>query len=141
VLLLTIFGPYFTPFVLAALLMLIVPLVLLIANRTRTSIGGPTLASALIVVGTFFDRLRLYVSAYSVPDPFAPAPTVVPPTHYPDLADLAIVVGGVSAAALVYVLAWRVVPVLGLWELREALLLRAIRPFLRTRVAVVAKPW
>jgi Ni/Fe-hydrogenase subunit HybB-like protein len=141
VLLLVDFGPYFVPFLLSALLMFAVPLVLLIANRVRTSIGGTTLVSVLILVGLFFDRVRLYVSAYSIPDPFAPAPPVVPPTHYPDLADLAIVGGGLAAAALVYLLAWRLVPLLALWELREALLLRAIRPFLRTRVLVIAKPW
>ncbi len=141
VLSLTIFGPYWTPFVLGALLMLVIPLPLLIANKVRTSIRGATVVAVLVMIGTFFDRVRLYVSAYSIPDPLAPAPAVVPPTHYPDLADLAIIVGGVAAAALVYVLAWRVVPILGLWELREGLLLRAIRPFLRTRVLVVAKPF
>ncbi|HZR98874.1 MAG TPA: hypothetical protein VFE37_09220 [Chloroflexota bacterium] len=141
VLLLIDFGPYLVPFVLSVFLMLFIPLALLIANHVRTSIRGATLVSVLILIGLFFDRVRLYVSAYSIPDPFAPPPPPIPPTHYPDLADLAIIVGGFAAAALVYLLAWRLVPLLSLWELREGLLLRAIRPFLRTRVLVIAKPW
>jgi molybdopterin-containing oxidoreductase family membrane subunit len=141
VLQLTIFGPYWVPFLLSTALMLVLPLALLIANKVRTSVRGATVVAVLVMIGTFFDRVRLFVAAYSIPDPFAAPPIDVPPTHFPDLADAGIILLGIAAPALVYVLAWRVVPLLPLWELREGLLLRAIRPFVRTRVAVIAKPF
>jgi len=54
--------------------------------------------------------------------------------------DLMILAGAISGAVLVYLLAVRLVPVLALWEVRQALIFSRAIPYLRTEAAVVAKP-
>jgi hypothetical protein len=49
-------------------------------------------------------------------------------------------VGAPAAVALLYLLALRVIPPVGIWEYKLRLLLRAERPFLATEVTVLAKP-
>ena len=51
-----------------------------------------------------------------------------------------IVVGGVSGGIFVFSLAARYLPVFSLWEMSEGLRLRAVRPFLRTRLLILGKP-
>src|SRR3990170_2829366 len=55
---LVVVGPYFVPALLAALCMFVVPFLMLIWNRVRVSVWGPTLASVVILVGLLFDRVR-----------------------------------------------------------------------------------
>ena len=86
------------------------------------------------------ERIRIYVPAYSLDDIYGHALEAVPPTHYPDVFDIMMVVGGISAGIFAFLLAARIVPMLSVWEMAEGLRLRVIRPFLRTETVVQAKP-
>lgn len=140
VLKLIMFGPYAVPFFLSFGLNFVVPFGLMLWNVARRSIKWPTIAAASILVGTFFDRIRLYVSAFSVEDVTGHALESIPATHFPDLIDVLIYVGFFSGSILMYMVASKVVPIISMWEVKEWLRLRVVRTFLRTEVAVVAKP-
>ncbi|MSP78662.1 MAG: hypothetical protein EXR67_03800 [Dehalococcoidia bacterium] len=142
VLLLTQFGPYLGIFVPIMFLNFILPLGLLIWNRIRKSILGPTLISLLVITGTFLDKIRLYVGAFSVPNEQLKNEMleVIPATHYPDIADVFMLVGVLAGAILLYMLASRLFPILNIWEQKEGLVLQTVRPFLKTELKVVAKP-
>ena len=100
-------------------------------------------------MGTLLDKTRLYVAAYSV-DSTEMAKLgskitdrvlkAVPPTHYPDIFDVMMVVGGISGAVFVVLIVARVMPVFSFWEMIEGLRLRAVRPFLRTSTVILGKP-
>ena len=64
---------------------------------------------------------------------------VVPPTHYPDVFDLMIVIGGIAGGIFLVMLAARLAPVFSLWEMAQGIRLRAVRQFLRTEVVVLGK--
>jgi molybdopterin-containing oxidoreductase family membrane subunit len=137
---LLMFGPYFGPFVLSMLLNCLLPVGLLIWNPIRRSAAGVTLVAALVVVGSFVDRVRIYVAAWSVAGPVGAHLGPLPPTQYPGIADVLLLAGMPAAVVLLYLLALRVVPAYALWEWRAARLLRAERPYGRTRVEVVGRP-
>ncbi|MBI4298952.1 MAG: hypothetical protein HY666_04240 [Chloroflexi bacterium] len=137
---LIISGPYLPIFFTTFILNFIIPLVLLIWNAVRRSILGPTVVGCSILVGTFFDRIRLYVSAFSIEDVTAHALTVVPPAHTPDIADILIIIGALSGAGLSYALATKVFPVVNIWEIKEYMLLRVQAAFHRMEVTILAKP-
>ncbi|TAK33148.1 MAG: hypothetical protein EPO21_13715 [Chloroflexota bacterium] len=135
-------GPYFVPFVLGALLMFVVPFALLIWNKLRVSIWGPTLVSVIVLIGLFFDRVRFYVSAWSVAGSanYAEGQWQIPPTQFPDLVDILVIVGAVSLGALLVLGATRLLPTLSLWSVEEGRLLETTRAYLRTHVRVLGKP-
>ncbi|MGH2356296.1 MAG: hypothetical protein ACRDI2_04860 [Chloroflexota bacterium] len=142
---LLMFGPYVLPFVLSLSLNVLCPLVLLIWNPVRESIAGVTLVAGLVVAGNYLDRVRIYVAAWSVagpvhvgeiPEPLPP----LPPAQYPGLLDVLIMLGGPAAVLLLYVLALRLAPPVSLWERNLGRLLRTERPYVKTELAVVAKP-
>ena len=139
---LLMFGPYQVIFYLAIGLLFVAPFLTLLWNSVRRSTWGPPLASAFIVAGALMDKVRLYVASYSIPvdEITAHALEVVPATHYPDLFDLMMVVGGISGVVFLFLLAARVIPIISLWEVSEGIRLRAVRPFLRTEVTVLGKP-
>ncbi|MBI4498516.1 MAG: hypothetical protein HY689_11520 [Chloroflexi bacterium] len=134
------FGPYFVPFALGWLFSFFLPFFTIIWNPVRKSITGMVIVASMILVGNFFDRVRLYVSAFSIENPAAHQLEQVPPFTAPDLVDIMIIVGSISLAALLYLLAARVIPVIALWEVKEGLLYRVVRPFYRGHVTVIAKP-
>ncbi|MBI2165728.1 MAG: hypothetical protein HYU29_04925 [Chloroflexi bacterium] len=140
VLQLLMFGPYRPLFILAFLFSFLLPFLLLIWNAVRKSILGPTVAAALVLAGNFFDRLRVYVASFSVEDIRAHQLESVPAAHLPDGADILIILGALGGLVLFYLVGTRLVPVLSMWELKEYLTLRRIRPFLKTHVRVMAKP-
>ncbi len=137
---LLMFGPYMVPFVVAFLCSFVLPLALLIWNPIRRSIKGPTIVACIILVGQLFDRVRLYVSAYSVEQVGGHVLKQVPAFRAPDLVDVMILVGGVAGSVLLVLLASRLVPVLSLWELKEGMMLRKVVPVVRLRLAALAKP-
>ena len=101
------------------------------------------MAAALILVGMLVDKIRIYVAAYSVDavsDIADHALHVVPATHYPDVFDLMIVIGGISGGIFLVMLAARMAPVFSLWEMTEGIRLRVVKPFLRTEMVVIGKP-
>ena len=138
---LLMFGPYRYVFISAFVLNFAAPFLILMWNGVRKSIWGPTLASVCILVGTLLDKIRLYVSSWSVTDPLtAHALEKIPATHYPGIPDLMIVVGGIAGAAFLWLLASKVIPVFCLWEMNEGVTLRVVRRFLRREVIVQGKP-
>ena len=107
----------------------------------RKSILGPTVAAVSILIGAFFDRIRIYVGSMSVKDVTAhelelPLPAAI----LPELSDVLILVGGISGALLVYLLASKIIPVMSIWETKEGLLYQVVRPLLRGKYMVLGKP-
>jgi hypothetical protein len=140
---LLMFGPYLGPFLLAVALNFLLPFSLLIWNPIRAGVAGPCLAAALVLIGSFVDRVRLYVPAWSLAGPVhLPRSELppLPPTVYPSLPDILIMLGMPAAAALLYLLALRLVPPVSLWEWNGARLLTVERPYVEAEVAVLAKP-
>ncbi|MSQ23235.1 MAG: hypothetical protein EXR58_01590 [Chloroflexi bacterium] len=134
------FGPYTALFISSVLLNFALPLALLIWNPIRVSVRGPIFVAGLILLGNLIDRLRIFVASWSVAGPLGPHRTFAPPAQYPDALDLLVFVGAVSAVTFLYLLALRFVPPIAIWEFKTGLLLTAERPYLKTEVAVVAKP-
>jgi molybdopterin-containing oxidoreductase family membrane subunit len=134
------FGPYFVPWLIAALCSWIVPLFTLVAYRVRNSFLWPTLISVIILVGNFFDQIRCYVSAYSIADPTAHQLEQIPATQFPDVLDVLMVLGALGGAILLFLLATKFVPPLAIYEMKQDLLLRRQQPFLRGEYTVLGKP-
>ena len=141
-LLLVMFGPYFIPFVLAFLASFVVPWLSLIWNPVRKSILGPTLVAVSVLIGCYFNTIRLFVAPWALDEHNVLHLEHVPATpHFPDAIDLLIVPGFLAGAIFCYLLATRLVPTLNLWEMKEGLLLRVPRPFMRSHeTTVIAKP-
>ena len=135
-------GPYLPIFYLTFITVFVFPLVTMIWNFVRRSIWGPTMIAVSVLIGTFFDRIRLYVGGYSVGDQAASFHGIehVPATVYPDMADVFIVVGAIGAAVFVFMLAMRLVPVINIWEQRELLLYKLHKRYHRATVLVLGKP-
>lgn len=138
-------GPYLVPFIASFLLCFVVPFIAMIWNPVRRSIWGPTLIAVGVLVGTFFDRIRIYVAAYSVPgigDPTVDKHALgdIPSTVSFGIPDLLVWVGAISGSALVYMLATRIFPPISIWEQKELLLYKVHKRFHRTEVLVLGKP-
>jgi molybdopterin-containing oxidoreductase family membrane subunit len=134
------FGPRLPLFILAFLLCFILPFALLIWNRIRVSINGPTFVAALILVGNFIDRMRIYGASWSVAGPVGQHLEHPPDAVFPGGAEIMVIVGAIAAVGVLYLLALRIVPPISIWEFKNGLLLRVEVPYLRRDVAVVAKP-
>ena len=140
-------GSYQPAFMAAFVLNFLTPFFLLMWNPVRKSIWGPTLVAVAILVGTFFDRIRLYVSAYSIPgigDPtvdkheFHASLAAAP--NLPDVMDVMVWVGVIGGSVFVYLVATRVFPVINIWEQKELLLYKLHKQFHRTQVLVLGRP-
>jgi hypothetical protein len=139
------FGPYLGPFLVALAGCFVLPTGLLIWNPVRNSVAGPTLAAGLMLVGSLADRVRVYVPAWSVAHLPCEAtrsaePPPLPAMQWPGLLDLIILVGGPAAVGLIFLLMMRRVPPVSGWEHRSGGRLRVERPYVETRVEVVARP-
>jgi molybdopterin-containing oxidoreductase family membrane subunit len=134
------FGPYLLCFLITVLGLFLVPFLALIWNRVRVSIKGPFLVSVAVLIGLFFDRVRLYVSAWSVQNFYSRELEAIPATRLPDLADLLVVVGGLAVVPFLVLLALRVVPAVSLWEVKEGRLLQVERPYLLGHARIIGKP-
>ena len=137
---LVMFESYRLPFALNFLMSFLLPFLILLWNPIRKSVLGPTVASILIVLGSFFMMIRLYVPAFGIQDVSAFQITYVPAAIYPNFIDLLMIAGGLSGAALIYLLSIRIIPILSLWEIKEGLLYQRVRPFLRGEYQVLGKP-
>ncbi len=134
-------GPYMPAFVTAFVLNFVAPLFMMVWNPVRKSIWGPTLVATGVLIGTLFDRIRIYVSAYTVAgaEDKHEMHLPLPPANLPDLADVLLWVGALGGVALVYLMSTRVIPVINIWEQKEALLYKIHKPFHRTEVLVLGK--
>ena len=142
-------GPYMPIFIGTFVTVFVIPLLTMIWNPLRRSIWGPTIIAVSVLVGTFLDRVRLYVSAYSVPGIGEP---LIDKKHgmklesvkemeavLPQIPDIFIIIGSISAVILIYLLASRIIPVINIWEQREILLYKVHKKFFRTEVMILGK--
>jgi molybdopterin-containing oxidoreductase family membrane subunit len=136
------FGPYALPFAAAFALTFLLPFLILLWNPVRNSVAGATSAAALVVAGVFFDRVRLFVPAWSLAGAAegGHALEALPPAIWPRLPDALVMAGVPATVLLLYLLALRMVPAISWWEWNAAHLLRVERPFLRRVVTVIAQP-
>ncbi len=134
-------GPYKYVFATSMFLNFLGPLIALVWNPVRRSVWGPTVVSVGILIGTWLNCMRIYVSAASVPDSelFGHVLHVVPAAIWPDIADIMVTVGAVAAAAFLMLLAAKVVPVISMWEIGEGLRLVKVRRYYGRWVRVIAK--
>ncbi len=137
---LTMFGPYLPVFLAAFFLSFFAPLLAMIWNQVRQSIAGPTLVAMGVLVGLFLDRIRLYVPAFTAAQVSLEPIRQAPPAHLPDGADLMMMIGFPAGAILLYLLASKLVPAISLWQIKELLLLRTTRRYIRAKVISLAKP-
>ena len=117
-------GPYLWLFMTTFMLVFVVPLWSLMWNPVRRSLWGPPLIAVLILLGTFLDRVRLYVAAYSVegignPSIHKHVLEHIPKTVMPEIWDIFIMLGAIGLIVLVYMGASRLFPIMNMWEQRE----------------------
>ncbi len=135
-------GPMIWAFIPGMFMSFLVPWWWLIWNRVRTSVNGPAIGAIIVLLGLLLDRIRIYVSAWSVPpeqihDRFL---QTIPETIWPDTFDYMIIVGAIGAAALVMLLVFRVVPIVSIWQMQEYQLLTKPVRYIRGHGVLVAKP-
>lgn len=139
---------YLIPFIAGFVLSFLTPMWVMMWNRVRKSFWGPTLMSVSVLVGTFFDKLRYYVSAWSYPgvghaevgDKHVIPLDSVPGANWPGIPDVLIVFGVIGGAVLFYMLASRIIPPMNMWEQKELMLYKFHKAYHRTEVLVLGKP-
>lgn len=134
------FESYLIPFLLAFFMCFIIPVILLIWNWVRKSITMLAVVSCIVLIGNFFEALRVYVTAFSIEDVSGHALKYIPDAQLPNVTDIMVIVGGLSGAALVYLLTMRVIPVVSIWEMRELILLRRVRKLVKLSIVSLGKP-
>ncbi|MBI4220321.1 MAG: hypothetical protein HY682_09280, partial [Chloroflexi bacterium] len=118
----------------------VIPLFTLMWNPVRHSFKGPVIIASIILTGTFLDRIRLYVAAWSTTGINEKFLKEIPVTRWPDIFDYLLIVGALGAAALAFLLATRLVPAVSLWEVQlMRLLARPVR-FVKGHALLIAKP-
>ncbi len=149
---LIMFESYKTVFLLNFFFSFIIPFALLLWNSVRKSVVGPSIAAASVIIGAFFMMIRIYVPAFNIPESMLGAESIADfETHgaqtaaallpaLPDIWDIFIIVGGLGAAALFYLVATRIVPILSLWEFKEGMLYILWKPFIKGKYMVLGKP-
>ncbi len=135
-----IFESYTGIFWANVILIFFLPFFMLIWNPLRKSDWGPTLAGLSILCGNLLFQLRMFVAAFNAGDIYALGMTSVPPPVFPDLWDVFMVVGGVGMAALVFLAAARLFPLISVWEVKEGAMYQDKRPLFRGEYLVLAKP-
>ncbi|HET7037073.1 MAG TPA: hypothetical protein VFI42_15415 [Thermomicrobiaceae bacterium] len=118
------------------------PLFLLIWTNVRRSINGPFYAACGVLVGTLFDRIRYLSSSFSTGNVDFPVRelTNIPPTYYPDIWGVLVLIGMIFAAIAVVMLAFRVVPYPSIWEVTAGLWLRAKVRIHHVEMMIIGKP-
>ena len=105
------------------------------------SLWGPPLLATSVLIGSFFDRIRVYVPGYQVAaDEDKHELQAIPVANMPDVADVFIMLGIIGASIFVYLLATKVIPAVNLWEQKELLLYSVHKRFHRTEVHIMGKP-
>ena len=145
---LTMVDTYSLAFYLNMIGSFLIPFALLIWNPIRKSIIGPTIAAASVVIGAFFMMVRFYVPAMGVEDIIAHDIVEINgganpgqlDTIWPGGPDLLIIFGAIAGVGLIFLLGTRLLPVMSLWEIKEGLLYRVIRPLVRGRYVALGKP-
>lgn len=133
-------GPNLPLFLAEFFLSFLGPLLALIWNPVRKSILGPSLVASGVLVGLFLDRIRIYVTAFAASQVGALPTEQIASARLPDGADIMMMIGLPAGAILLYLLASRLAPSISLWEMKEGLLLRITRRYLRRETVSLGKP-
>ena len=135
-------GPMIWAFIPAMFMSFLLPWWWLIWNRIRTSVNGPAIGAVIVLLGLLLDRIRIYVSSWSVPPEMIHDKYLkeIPGTVWPDVFDYMIIAGMIGAAALVAMLIFRAVPIVSIWQTQEYQLLSKPVRFIRGHGVLVAKP-
>ena len=133
---------YLIPMVLAVACNFVLPLLILMWNRVRKSVNGPTLVACLVLFGTFIDRVRIFGAGFGTRDPYAHQleDDMIPDFLAPGILDILIVIGGIAAALFCVRVAMRYIPLPSIWEVGGGVGLRVRRQYLNHPVTVIAKP-
>ncbi|PKB59549.1 MAG: hypothetical protein BZY83_01170 [SAR202 cluster bacterium Casp-Chloro-G2] len=121
----------------------IAPFVLLIWNPVRRSAWGPALAGLFAIFGGLMFSIRIFVGSANAAkgdEIYAFFLEHVPAPAYPDVWDVFMVIGGIGAAAFVYLASTKLFPLLSLWEVKEGTLYQKWRKFIRGEYLVLGKP-
>ncbi|HEY3118529.1 MAG TPA: hypothetical protein VGK54_17435 [Chloroflexota bacterium] len=140
---LNMFGPYMPLFIISFCCNFVLPLGLLIWNPIRVSVRGPIVVAAIIFFGNMVDRFRIYVSSWSVaatPVGQHLAVEQVPPFQAPSLFDALIFFGALGAVGVLYLVGFKLLPALSMWEYKTGVLLTIEQAYANTEVRVIAKP-
>ena len=140
-------GPYLYMFIAIFILVFIFPWFTMIWNPVRRSTWGPPIIAVSVLIGTFLDRVRLYVGAWDVAGSskivsqlemkMTEVPSKIP---VPDIGDIFLILGFIGGSVLVFMFATRIIPAVNIWEQKEILLYEAEEQFHRTKVKVMGKP-
>ena len=118
----------------------VMPFLLLLWNPVRRSDWGPALAGLAALTGAMMFNLRVFVGAFNAGDVYQHALESVPPAVWPDIWDIFMVIGGLGAAALIYLAATRFIPLISVWEIKEGAKYQSMGTFIRGEYLVLAKP-
>ena len=118
----------------------VTPFLILLWNPVRKTAWGPTLAGLSVLAGAFLFNLRVFVGSFNAGDIYGIGLDHVPQAVYPDAWDVFLLLGGVGAAALVYLAATKIVPIISVWEVKEGTKYQRMGTFLRGEYLVLAKP-
>ncbi len=122
------------------ILSFVIPFLLLLWNPVRRSAWGPPLAGLSALAGALMFSVRIFVGGANSGNIYQPFLVNVPPPVYPDVWDIFMVIGGIGAAAFIYLAATRVLPLLSVWEVKEGALYQRMSRFIRGEYLVLAKP-
>ena len=118
----------------------VMPFFLLLWNPVRKSAWGPALAGVAVLIGALLFNLRIFVGAFNAGDVYQHALNGVPPAVWPDIWDIFMVVGGLGAAALIYLTGTRIFPLISVWEIKEGAMYQRMGTFIRGEYLILAKP-
>ena len=118
----------------------VTPFLILLWNPVRKTAWGPALAGVSALVGGFLFNLRVFVGAFNAGDIYSFGLDHVPAPAYPDLWDVFMVIGILGAAALVYMTACKLIPMISVWETKEGAKYQSMQTFIRGKYLVLAKP-
>lgn len=121
----------------------VAPFVMLIWNPVRRSAWGPSLAGLLALIGGLAFNIRIFVGSANA----APGSKIydhffehVPAPVYPDVWDVFMVVGGISAAIFIYLASTKLLPLLSLWEVKEGTMYQKWGKLFHGEYLILAKP-
>jgi molybdopterin-containing oxidoreductase family membrane subunit len=135
-------GPMIWAFLPGMFMSFLVPWWWLIWNRIRTSVNGPAIGALIVLFGLLLDRMRIYVSAWSVPPEQIHEKYLqeIPHTVWPDVFDILIILGALAAVPLIFMLVTRVIPIVSIWQMQEYQLLSKPVKYIRGEGVLVGKP-
>ena len=117
-----------------------IPFLILLWNPVRKTTWGPALAGLSALAGGLLFNLRIFVGSFNAGDIYSLGMDHVPAAVFPDIWDIFMLVGPMGAAALVYMMACKLLPMISVWETKEGAKYQSMQTFIRREYLVLAKP-